>query len=591
MRPLTFLAVLSCLGLVWCAGSAAADCSFVQIAQVPVTIVDGRLIIPGKINGADVHIMIDTGSAFSLVTPAGAANYKMTVNGTINEVPIEGVGGEGALKKLATAKAFTVFGATFKDANFLVTDQGFGADAVVILGQNVLGTLDVEYDLAHGAVRLFRAKGCDHDNLAYWAGPTVPYSVMGIAGVSPQDFDASTTGKVTINGASIYALFDTGSQVSLLDLGAAARVGVKPTSPGVELSGTLGGIVPGRFVQTWSAPFASLKVGDTEEIKNIHLDIGALGDGPGEEMIIGEDFFLAHRILVSNSQHKLYLSYVGGPVFNVNGKDWTSHGAPGASLASGVVSADDHDRRAATASARRDYAGAIEDLNQAVQLDPQNTNYLYHRAVAEWRDGKSDLAKNDLDKVLSLEPSNIPSLVTRSELYSGQKKSDLAKADLAAAERLTETQPDMRLMVSDAYGYEGDLRGAIRQFGPWIDSHPHDDKVFVILNTRCWYRGLLGEDLDKALDDCNASLKLEPGQPATLDSRGLVRLRLGDYAGAIKDYDAALKQEPSSAWTFYGRGLAELRKGLKAQSDADLKAAAALSPNIAADAARWGLTP
>jgi hypothetical protein len=35
------------------------------------------------------------------------------------------------------------------------------------------------------------------------------------------------------------------------------------------------------------------------------------------DMLIGADFFLSHHIFVSNSQHKLYLTYNGGPVFNL----------------------------------------------------------------------------------------------------------------------------------------------------------------------------------------------------------------------------------------------------------------------------------
>ena len=35
-------------------------------------------------------------------------------------------------------------------------------------------------------------------------------------------------------------------------------------------------------------------------------------------MLLGADFFLSHRILVSNSQHKLYFTYNGGPVFQLD---------------------------------------------------------------------------------------------------------------------------------------------------------------------------------------------------------------------------------------------------------------------------------
>jgi hypothetical protein len=35
------------------------------------------------------------------------------------------------------------------------------------------------------------------------------------------------------------------------------------------------------------------------------------------DMLLGADFFLSHHILISNSQHKLYFTYNGGPVFDL----------------------------------------------------------------------------------------------------------------------------------------------------------------------------------------------------------------------------------------------------------------------------------
>jgi hypothetical protein len=35
-------------------------------------------------------------------------------------------------------------------------------------------------------------------------------------------------------------------------------------------------------------------------------------------MLLGADFFLSHRIFVSNEQHKVYFTYNGGPVFSAS---------------------------------------------------------------------------------------------------------------------------------------------------------------------------------------------------------------------------------------------------------------------------------
>ncbi len=37
-------------------------------------------------------------------------------------------------------------------------------------------------------------------------------------------------------------------------------------------------------------------------------------------MILGGDFFVSHHVYVSNSQHKLYFTYNGGPVFDLSSR-------------------------------------------------------------------------------------------------------------------------------------------------------------------------------------------------------------------------------------------------------------------------------
>src|SRR5581483_8091857 len=123
--------------------------------------------------------------------------------------------------------------------------------------------------------------------------------------------------------------FDTGAATSLVGLRAAASAGKKPGDPGVEPAGYSTGI--GRkAVQTWIATFPVLKIGD-EEIHNARLRFGDLGPF---DMLLGDDFFLSHRVYVANSQHKLYFTYNGGPVFALNGPRKAPAGAAAAANAS-----------------------------------------------------------------------------------------------------------------------------------------------------------------------------------------------------------------------------------------------------------------
>jgi tetratricopeptide (TPR) repeat protein len=88
------------------------------------------------------------------------------------------------------------------------------------LGQNFLENYDVEYDLGHGAIRLFKTAGCEHSRLAYWLTPGQQYSTMAIAQVSRSYPFTRAVGY--INNLPINIHFDTGAGNSLLSANAAA---------------------------------------------------------------------------------------------------------------------------------------------------------------------------------------------------------------------------------------------------------------------------------------------------------------------------------------------------------------------------------
>jgi tetratricopeptide (TPR) repeat protein len=145
--------------------------------------------------------------------------------------------------------------------------------------------------------------------------------------------------------------------------------------------------------------------------------------------------------------------------------------------------------------------------------------------------------------------------------------------------------------MGNTYARAGSLEQAINQFTLWLDTHERDGRKADVLSGRCRARALQDAELDKGLDACNLALKLRPNTAHFLDSRGLVRLRLGDFDRAIADYDVVIKEQPKNAWAFYGRGVAKLRKGNAAEGRADIETATGLQPHIADDAKHFGLVP
>jgi tetratricopeptide (TPR) repeat protein len=552
--------------------------------------------VHAKINGTDAVFVADSGAFFSTLTTGSAARFHLTLGPA--PVNIVGVGGEARVW-LAKVDTFTIINRDIPRVPFLVTGNDLGSGIVGLLGQNLLHIGDVEYDLANGAIRLVNAKGdCKKASLAYWANAKgQPYSMIEIE--SGSQGSPHTRAVVYVNGKKMRAMFDSGAAVSVLTLAAAKRAGVTPQTSGVVYDGESYGIGT-RVAATYIAPFDSFKIGD-EEVQHTKLRIGGL-DLDEEDMLIGADFFLSHRLLVASSQRRLYFTYNGGPVFNLTATPAAGAAAAGSAAATtggeavaGETSLDAaaYARRGAAETSRHDYEHAIADLTRACELAPTQADYFYERGRANEATRHGDLALADYDRAVTLRPDDVPALLARATLHAARHDATaVVVADLDTIDRTAPKQDEVRLALAELYQQVGNSGAAIAEYGYWINSHNRDEiGMAEALNARCWTRALAGTELEQALDDCDRAVRIRANRADILDSRGLVHLRMGHYDKAISDYDAALRLAPKIVWSLYGRGIAKLRTGQTAAGQADIAAAVALSPDIAKEAEDYGIKP
>jgi tetratricopeptide (TPR) repeat protein len=578
---------LMALALVAAAPPAVAKCLLQKVADLPVTMVGPRPVVSAKINGVDVRLFIDTGSFANTLNPDAAARIGLSAGPLPPNLKVRGLTGEADMH-MATANDFDILGAHIHQAQFLVGEHGLGS-ADGLIGQQILGKFDVEYDLANGVVRLFLPTGCGaSDNLGYWNPGQVDF--IPIEPIEPPS--NAIVGPASVNGMKIHVLFDSGTPRSGMTVSAARRAGVRTDGPGVVSAGDTGG-VGSRIINTWIAPFDSFAIGE-EAVKNTRLRIASF-EIEDADMLLGVDFFLSHHIYVARSQNRLYFSYNGGRVFNLEqgAAPPTPQGQAGiaaapAQDAAAPKSAEDFVRRAAAHVSRHEYDAAIADYGQAVTLEPNDEKHLYDRGVARVLNRQPVIAMEDFDAALKLKPDDVPALILRGELRLASKDETDAAADFDAA---LKADPRVAVSIGETYARAGLYEIAIGDFDRWIAAHPRNEDIAEALAVRCRARAMWGQQLDKALGDCNQSLGFRPGDSEVYASRGLVRLRQGQFDPAIADFDTAIRMQPQEAWALYGRGIAELRKGEKDKGDADLAAAAAITPGLAARAAKIGLAP
>ncbi len=375
--------------------ASAGGCELKKFAELAVTMHHMTPVTVAKIDGADVTFVVDSGAFFSVISPSSAAALGLKLRGAPSGFQMRGINGSADVL-IANVKDFILSGQVIHDVDFLVggTDTG-GSEAggnIGVLGQNVLRAGDVEYDLAKGNIRLFKVEHCERASFAYWVGPEENYSRVDLFRTS--SVEPHTVGSATLNGEKIRVMFDTGAPFSILSLRAAERAGVTPQSAGAVSGGYTVGFGQ-RHVQTWIAPFASFKLGE-EEIKNSRLRIAKMSVD-SFDMLIGADFFLSHRVYVSNTERRMAFTYNGGPVFNLTlHADVEADELPGTTdvpVAPQLVqddaasqtpdqklkSAQDLARRGSASAARGDLDGAIADLNRACALSPEDAQLFYER--------------------------------------------------------------------------------------------------------------------------------------------------------------------------------------------------------------------
>ncbi len=294
---------------------AMAACNMRMMAELPLRLEAGALYTDVVVNGRDARAELSSGSQESAVAGWALAKLGLTQQATgANLVTVKGTG-SAYYTLVPTMKLGAIVA---KDAPFFVTgspaDKARGPE--VILGSRFFVQSDVEFDLAHGKLRLFQPEGCKDDEVLYWGGA---YSVTPL--LANEEGYNKLRFTVQLNGQPTEAELVSGDSFSTLSAGAAAHAGGRP-APGAAVDYTYETVRPEIFNS-----FAI----DQEAMKNVTLAVTTLnnrfasdnlGTRLGSNLYVrplslGADFIAAHRILVANSQRKLYLTYAGGRVFTI----------------------------------------------------------------------------------------------------------------------------------------------------------------------------------------------------------------------------------------------------------------------------------
>jgi predicted aspartyl protease len=287
------------------------------------------------LNGKPAWFVMDTGADASDMFGGAARAFGLSES-TADGVKFYGIGG-GQDAKLVIVSEFGLGAAKVKDVRLYSIGQSGSADFAGLLGRDFLGRLgDIEFDLAAGVMRFWRADRCGNRSLAYWT------RTPALAELDHDDIEAPYIVKVRINGKPVDAELDSGAGTTTVTPSVARQAGVPPEKYQSEVR-YLHGIGEGK-VAAQIASFDSVAVGE-EEVKHTRLQVSdmfalntehhtgsilathePLRDEP--RMLLGADFLRSHRVLIAASQRLLYFTYSGGPIFEVVGDAVKPNDAP-----------------------------------------------------------------------------------------------------------------------------------------------------------------------------------------------------------------------------------------------------------------------
>ncbi len=306
------------------ASNAKPACAINIIAEIPVRIAGNRPLIDGKIAGQAVRILIDTGSSTSFISEAEAKRLNLHLVG-VDGLVVNGVGGQ--TRVFSTYVKGLQFG-NVPPSNLrmlVIGPQKQKRNHVpdYVLGEDFFANFVTEFDFAHGVVRLLRKQDCKPEQLVYWSKE---FSMGALDRASEDAPSINTT--VELDGRSISAELDSGSRTSILTRSAAETAGMHFDE---ETHSVVIGL-SGQPLASWVRTFPSLAIGDNETVKNVKLrvaDLFGTNAAIGTEsrprdlgdvspaLLLGCDFFLAHRIIVLFDERKLMFTYNGGQIFQV----------------------------------------------------------------------------------------------------------------------------------------------------------------------------------------------------------------------------------------------------------------------------------
>lgn len=212
---------------------------------------------------------------------------------------------------------------------------------------------------------------------------------------------------------------------------------------------------------------------------------------------------------------------------------------------------------------------AIDGMEHLEQQTPQGTfnpyEDLIRRALDFYRDNEYSAALEELNKAIQDDPEHPRAYYYRGQIYTDLDNFKEAKEDFLKVASMVEDDHRVWNFLGAAQTHEGDNVSAVKSYDKAIALDPQNSLYYF---NRGSSLGQLNR-LEEAITDFNMAVELGMNTSGIFNNRANARYMLGDYEGAIADFTRSMELDPESMAPYANRGIAYLymRDTLRACAD------------------------
>ena len=202
-----------------------------------------------------------------------------------------------------------------------------------------------------------------------------------------------------------------------------------------------------------------------------------------------------------------------------------------------------------------EFQEAVDCFSRAIKLRPDVAAGYRFRAYAYLELGDRVSALNDLDQAIRLKPDDVQAHADRAAELFAQKSYDLAIADCDRVLKQDSGRAPIYGLRGRCHAERGDTESALRDFASAIEGDPENAPRYLLWRAQL---RLECEDYATARADCDEAIRLDPENAEAYHLHGMIDQQDEDVDSAIASFSEALRLDPMHSWARLGRAICHL---------------------------------